>query len=528
MFNTKRNVLKRSLPILILILVFFLILYLWEKKDIVSTEKKNRTTITIAICQNDTVSDYENNYYKNWLEEQTGFEIRFEFIPQQYDKEYLYTLLTGKNGKVDAVFFPEEESFLTKEEFDVYQKSGFLLDISKYMTQESQLNKLFKEYEADYLKQRMTTQDGIYYFPNIDTSRKGRNYQILWINFDWLKKLELQIPTTTEELYAVLEAFRDLDPNQNGKKDEQPLVSCEEKYELQSYQYLINCFIYNNPLHLTMYKEQEGEISFAQLDPDYREGVKYCASLYREGLLSGISFSFSQKQLMELVNAPENMVGAFTSGSIADVIYSNSPDVLANYIQVPPIAGPKGKINTVKKDYKLTIGALIPTNSEHPAEAYELMDLMLSKEASLIAEYGEEGVDWNYSDIGDLSTYGTKARITTLQYLKNKVQNKHFDGAGPQVVSPEYKNGVTWNGDNSLIEYIDARAVKGHEPYYYKEADEVKKALLTIEEEQKKEIQETFDSMLKLFIKGELDVGADLAWSGYMTQCERFRREIVQ
>ena len=91
------------------------------------------------------------------------------------------------------------------------------------------------------------------------------------------------------------------------------------------------------------------------------------------------------------------------------------------------------------------------------------MDLMLSKEASFIASFGEEEVDWKFSENGDLSTYGSKAVITTLQYLNDSVQNKNFAGAGPLVLAEKYANGITWNGDNSLVEYLDARAVRSYE-----------------------------------------------------------------
>ena len=44
-----------------------------------------------------------------------------------------------------------------------------------------------------------------------------------YIRKDWLRKLELKEPKTVEELYEVLVAFRDQNPNGNGKKDEIPV-----------------------------------------------------------------------------------------------------------------------------------------------------------------------------------------------------------------------------------------------------------------------------------------------------------------
>ena len=42
--------------------------------------------------------------------------------------------------------------------------------------------------------------------------------QKMFIYEPWLDALGLEMPTTTEEFYKVLVAFRDMDPNGNGKK----------------------------------------------------------------------------------------------------------------------------------------------------------------------------------------------------------------------------------------------------------------------------------------------------------------------
>ena len=42
----------------------------------------------------------------------------------------------------------------------------------------------------------------------------------MFINKAWIDKLGLSMPTTTDELKAVLKAFHDQDPNGNGVQDE--------------------------------------------------------------------------------------------------------------------------------------------------------------------------------------------------------------------------------------------------------------------------------------------------------------------
>lgn len=63
----------------------------------------------------------------------------------------------------------------------------------------------------------------------IGTKEDGKLYEIgrlnvvaphhrLLIREDWLQKLNLQVPTTTEELYNVANAFVNQDPDGNGKR----------------------------------------------------------------------------------------------------------------------------------------------------------------------------------------------------------------------------------------------------------------------------------------------------------------------
>lgn len=480
-----------------------------------SGKDEQKTIITIAIAKNDMVKNLDTNYYKKWLEQKIGYKIQFVYMEQGYEKEYLYTMLTADKSSIDAVFLPNEDIF-TMEEFKEYADRGLLTDLTSYMREDSNLHNILLEYQDYGLNEKMQQNGCIYYMPNMDTTRKGQNMQVMWINLGWLKKLGLQVPQTTEQLEEVLTAFLLNDPNGNGVKDELPLISCEMEYSLQSYNYLMNAFIYNDPMYGRIYFDESEELHFAPLEEEFREGIIYCKKLYEKGLLSNVCFDFTEKQIRELVNSQLDMVGAFTSQSISDVVYQNCPEVLARYIQIPPLEGPAGEKHAVWVNLKPRIGGYIPSNSTHKEEAFAIMDLMLSEEASLIAEYGEEGVDWKLSDKGDLSTYGSQAIITTINYIKDTVQNKNFAGVGPKVVKAEYINGVTWSGNNSLVEYIDARAVTSYEKYYNMTTNSV---LMSMPEEEAKEYlkySSYTDSMILAFVMGRLDATCDDVWNQYI------------
>lgn len=452
------------LPVMILICIgMVLFVYVYNKQN----DEDKRIRITIAVVQDDQVQDFNSNYYTTWLEEQTGYDITFKYIPTNYDKEYMSALLSAQQGSVDAVFFSRSNKILSLEELEEYSSKGYLEDLTAYTQQENNLHKALREYQDIQLKEKITSKDGgIYYFPQLNTAKKECNFQVLWINVEWLKNLEMEIPKTTQDLRKVLLAFKENDPNGNGLTDEIPLLGCEETSDLCSYYYILNSFVYIDPRYMEQNSGDKDTICFAGETKELEKGFRYLQQLYSDGLLGTQIFTFSKKQLQEAVNSPGDIVGAFTSQSIADVVYANSPEVIARYIQVSPLLGEGGERNAVNIEPEPEIGSIIPSNSAHKEETYKLMDLMLSKEASLIAEYGQEGVDWDYSDNSNLSVYGTKAKIKTVHYLSDKLQNQNYNGAGPHIVEGQYLDGVTWNGNSSDVEYIDVRAVLSYAPYY--------------------------------------------------------------
>ena len=80
----------------------------------------------------------------------------------------------------------------------------------------------------DYLKRAVTCADGnVYWLPKYYTAPIS---SIPMIRQDWLDKLNLETPTTIEELHDVLVAFRDGDPNGNGEADEIPYDTMQLSY----------------------------------------------------------------------------------------------------------------------------------------------------------------------------------------------------------------------------------------------------------------------------------------------------------
>ena len=389
-------------------------------------ETDRSRTVTVAIMRDPLIENYDTNYYTRWLEEQTGYNIEFVFISKGYGEQYLKSLLLDTRGKVDAVFLPEDEEILSKKAFAEYVSGGYVCDLSVYAKESSNISAL-------------RGGGAFYYMPRMKNGKKDMNFGILWLNTHWLSRLSLKIPESFEELETVLRAFLENDPNGNGIADELPLVTNFGGSSI-GFEDFVRYYMGNASA-----------------------SMEYCNRLRGIGLLSDACTGFSNRQMREVINASEECIGAFASKSISDYVYPNGSDVVSRYVAVPPLkdaAGGKSGQGSTPVD---EIGGFIPENAVHKQEAFEIMDLMLSENASILATYGEKGVDYRDSAEGEISAYGNKAALTTINYLKYAVQNKNFRGAGPANLSQKMSDEVNWGGEGSYVEYMDARAVRLYE-----------------------------------------------------------------
>ena len=368
----------------------------------------------VAIPYSENIPDIDKNYYIRYLEEKTGLDLVISFFKIENCDDYL-DMLFDSEAEIDVVLFGG--SFVPSDG-------------------------LLEEYAS---RGDIWLPDGEFGYVSEGWDAPNEAGTVLWINKAWLVELGMPVPDTCEELEEVLEAFKNEDPNGNGLRDEIPLAGSIDRYDLDPVEFILGSYVENDPYHSRM--SADGRC--IATDRAYREGLVFCNELFEKGLLDERFCDCSTEELCELVNSPVSVVGAFTSSSIGDVIYRGNPEIMAKYVHVHPLKGPDGR-----------------------ASAMLLLDTMMTEEASLIARFGEPGVDWEYSDGKDISIYMTPSTIITRNYLRDIVQNKNLNGVGPMMVPEKYLYGVTWNGINSDYEYVDARAHMAYEEYMIRRDEE--------------------------------------------------------
>jgi putative aldouronate transport system substrate-binding protein len=197
----------------------------------------------------------------------------------------------------------------------------------------------------DYKKQLVAPDGHMYAFPYLEAgcfhctmSNK------FWVYQPWLTKLGLKAPTTTDEFYNMLKAFKTRDPNGNGKADEIPLIGSVDGWQsIGGYSSFIqNAFTYTNTSNYM--KRENGKVTFIAPTPEYREALKYMAKLYKEGLIAPESYVQKTDQALATVENPTvPLVGSFAAGWFGVYTVNNGgTGRFADFQPIAPIAGPTG------------------------------------------------------------------------------------------------------------------------------------------------------------------------------------------
>ncbi len=507
---------RRVISVFLFIIIFFVIVAC----DVSAQKESDRKVVTLCAPQNSFIEDFDTNAYKLWLEEQTGLIIKMVWLPEKNAEDIIRTALLTGNELPDAYVGISNYSIFNGAGLENLGKSGVIVPLNEMIEEHgANLKSVWSELSDYNIKEYMTSPDGnIYFMPGFSSSIITRYRQIMWLNKGWLDSLGLQIPTTTEEFRSVLYAFLTQDPNKNGINDEIPLAGTEKYMGKQMYDYIFNAFIYNNEKNMRLLLEN-GNISFAPIRDEWREALKYMNGLYKDGLIYENSFTQDDTQMKQMATDRRDILGGFTSPGITYTVQQNSPEVLSRYVGIAPIKGPNGAQFATVSIPLPKVNGVITSACEYPEEVFALFDFMLSEEACLRGRYGEQGMDWDIPKDGQVSIYGTPATIEIKNQLWNNPQNKHLKQIVPYVSRPEYSGGVTWDGNATDGEYMNAQAAMKYVPF---EPQELIGALVysSAEDEIIQELQPKIEGYTKNaiidFITGEKDVYDDAEWGAYV------------
>ena len=251
------------------------------------------------------------------VEKKTGVHIAWE-TPSESMYEERKSIIFATNELPDAFF----RGRLTSRELMMYGAQGMLIPLNKLIDKYApNIKKALRDYPT--VRQSITSPDGnIYCLPEIKGYEGARVNGPAWINQKWLDALNLTMPTTTAQLYTVLKAFREKDPNGNGKQDEIPLATSRNFAVANQAPPIIHFLrgswgLGNRGVSGTadFDLDKKGKLRYIPVDGRYKELLAYINKLYTEGLID--KETYTQERAQFIAKGGQGVYGA---------VINNSPD----------------------------------------------------------------------------------------------------------------------------------------------------------------------------------------------------------
>jgi putative aldouronate transport system substrate-binding protein len=236
----------------------------------------------------------------------------------------------------------------------------------------------------------ITAPDGqIYFIPYVPDGTFARGW---FIRQDWLDKLGLPMPQTVAELHATLIAFRDRDPNGNGRRDEVPFF-VREAPELGRLFTLWDARSSGSetPHDFTA---NDGRVQHPYAVDAYRTAIRNVAQWYREGLIDREVFTRGARAREVLLGNDQGGVTHdwFASTALYNTSLAERVKGLKFVAFAPPASVSGVRLAESRRARVRPDGWAITTACEDPIAAIQLFDFFFTPAGRRLSNFGIEGV----------------------------------------------------------------------------------------------------------------------------------------
>ena len=349
-------------------------------------------TLTIAKERHmlDTTKSYnEKASFKN-ITEETGLTLEFVELAAGTAAEKVPLMLAG--GDMPDVFWALlSDAQILQNTTQLVPLEGMLEDFAPNSL------KTYEELGTDWRTIAIAPDDHMYgMLSRYESLYENTGDGIQIINKKWLEAVNKEVPTTLDEYYEVLKAFKEQDPNGNGQADEIPYCFAEDMW----------CASITNDIGMwgigngygdtnSNFHIRDGKVSGTVNTPEYREYLEFFHKLYSEGLIDAEGFSQNTEVFSNKIK--NNQVGTYYSWTALEYLSSEQekdwvvlPTIAAKE-GVQPVANGEIDRSTINKN-----GWVITTQCEHPEAALRLWDyLARDAESKMTVAMGEKGTLWD-------------------------------------------------------------------------------------------------------------------------------------
>lgn len=338
---------------------------------------------------------YDSEYSKMALlkdyEKKTGITIEWISPPQANFTEQFNLIMNSGTDLPDAIIgMPEGD-------IERFGQQGLLISLNDLVDKNMpNLKQVLAKFPAS--KKIVTSDDSkMYSLPYVYQFLSGNN--IMMARADWLQKLNLQYPETTDDWYKVLKAFKTQDPNGNGKQDEWPFSGYGNAGTgINVARSLVTAWgVFDGYYLAGNYAPKDDKVHYGPMESRYREALEWLVKLYSEGLIDPEIVTNDSKAFQ--AKALQNQIGAWRGQINGDMTVLNDSAKKAGNAtftvrEMPIMKGPHGdQIHAWPGTSAYKNGFVITATNIYPKETAMWADYWYSAEGQTYV-YGIEGLSY--------------------------------------------------------------------------------------------------------------------------------------
>lgn len=310
------------------------------------------------------------------LEEVLGFDLEFDMLPEQNGMDKLNLIFSSGDVPYDLIIFTDKSLYTT------YAQKNLLMDLTDELPKYENLMKIDQQGQG-----AIEVNGRVHGIASTGLPYTGSTTNI---RLDWLDQLGLEIPTTREELYDVLVAFKEQDPGNVGE-DLIPLISGAAQFL--------------TPISATFgflypYEERDGKIADIRLSQEYLDYLTFMNQLYNEKLLDpdmpvNIGSTINEKVAAGRVGV--HMGGTDQPRFLWVAEKEKNPDIPAPMDIIEPLKDANGvqAASSLSGLHKISV---IPRTTQKLDMVLSFLDAFREDANYQYIIHGDEGIDFEMID----------------------------------------------------------------------------------------------------------------------------------
>ncbi|MBP5249189.1 MAG: extracellular solute-binding protein [Lachnospiraceae bacterium] len=423
---------KRKLVALLLALTMVLSVAACGKKDskdpsngeLVNGKFTTKRSITVEVYDRDGKTPADNNVWTDWIKkemlERYNVEVTFKAVPRWTEVDQINNLLAAGEAP-DICYTYSYPTILT------YANMGGVTDLNPLLTQYKDLLPELWNWLGD---------ENIYYDQDPTTKtvwcvegRRNNTYRInTFVRQDWLDKLGMKAPTTTEEFEKMLVAFKDNAQTLLGK-DAAQMIPMMLTFDVGwTAAPIIESFIDPKITDKELYINGYDDRKFTENGT--KEAIRLLNKWYNNGLIWKDFALYSSGDTMSDDLCKAGYVGAFIQNY--DYPFRNGVDSFnamlaktygpeAKFVAINCFNDKNGKYTHYSYSAAGDRKAFFPLTNKEPLASLLYLNFISSPEVIQYLQIGEEGI--NHEKLADGAIQIKAVDEAHIAYNQNSGQN---------------------------------------------------------------------------------------------------------